>query len=208
MLAIKSSGLTTVDDYLKWELSSAVKHELIDGYVYAMAGASANHERISVNVLAEFRNHLKNSPCEPFGSDMKLKVNANFFYPDVMVDCTFDNSTPYFTQTPIIIVEVLSKSTRKTDTTLKFISYINIPSLKEYVLIEQDIVDIQVFRRSEGWLPKHYFLGDDITFEAIGLTLPVADIYQRVQNDDMVEFLTPTSDDNLDALLIVSGDKP
>lgn len=107
-----------------------------------------------------------------------------------MVDCDFDNSTPDFTQTPTIIVEVLSKSTRKRDTTLKLLSYINIPSLKEYVLIEQDIVDIQVLRRSEGWITKHYYLGDEVTFEAIGLTLSVADIYDRVQNDDMMEFMT------------------
>jgi Uma2 family endonuclease len=190
MLAIKDTDLISVEDYLKGELTSDIKHELIDGCVYAMAGASANHERISVNILSEFRNHLKNSPCEPFGSDMKLRINANFFYPDVMVDCLFDNSTPYFTQTPIIIVEVLSKSTRKKDTTLKLLSYINIPSLKEYVLIEQNFVDIEVLRRSEGWLPKHYFLGDEITFESIGLTLSVEDIYHRVQNDDMAEFLT------------------
>ena len=145
MLAIKNTDLMTVDDYLEGELSSDIKHELIDGTIYAMAGASANHERISVNVLAEFRNHLKNQPCEPFGSDMKLRINSNFFYPDVMVDCHFDNSEPYFTETPIIIVEVLSKSTRKKDTTLKLLSYINIPSLQEYVLIEQDFVDFQVF---------------------------------------------------------------
>lgn len=189
MLAIKPSDLISVEDYLTGELNSDIKHELIDGCVYAMAGASANHERISGNIYRKFGNHLENMPCEPFGSDMKLRINSNFFYPDVMVDCRFDNSEPYFTETPIIIVEVLSKSTRKKDTTLKFMSYINIPSLKEYVLIEQDFVDVQVFRRSEGWLAKHYFLGDEITFESIGLTLPVEDIYHRVQNDDMVEFL-------------------
>ncbi|MDP3009624.1 MAG: Uma2 family endonuclease [Methylococcales bacterium] len=189
MLAIKPSDLISVDDYLTGELSSDIKHELIDGYVYAMAGASANHERISVNVLRKFGNHLENQPCEPFGSDMKLRINSNFFYPDMMVDCRFDNSEPYFTETPMIIVEVLSKSTRKKDTTLKFMSYINIPSLQEYVLIEQDFVDVQVFRRNEGWIPSHYFLGDEVTFESIGLTLPVEDIYHRVQNDDMVEFL-------------------
>jgi len=189
MLAIKPTDLISVEDYLTGELNSDIKHELIDGCVYAMAGASANHERISVNVLSEFRNHLKRSPCEPFGSDMKLRINANFFYPDVMVDCLFDNSEPYFTQTPIIIVEVLSKSTRKKDTTLKLLSYINIPSLQEYVLIEQDFVDVQVFRRSENWLVRHYFLGDEVTFESIGLTLPVEDIYHRVQNDDMLELL-------------------
>ncbi len=189
MLAIKPTDLINVEDYLTGELNSDIKHELIDGYVYAMAGASANHERISGNIYRKLGNHLENKSCEPFGSDMKLRINANFFYPDVMVDCNFDNSEPYFTQTPIIIVEVLSKSTRKKDTTLKFISYINIPSLQEYILIEQDFVDVQVFRRSEGWLVRHYFLGDEITFESIGLTLPVEDIYHRVQNDDMVEFL-------------------
>lgn len=190
MLAIKPTDLISVEDYLTGELTSDIKHELIDGCVYAMAGASANHERISVNVLRKLGNHLENMPCEPFGSDMKLRINSNFFYPDVMVDCRFDNSEPYFTQTPIIIVEVLSRSTRKKDTTLKLLSYINIPSLQEYVLIEQDFVDVQVFRRNEGWLVKHYFLGDEVTFESIGLTLPVEDIYHRVQNDDMLEFLS------------------
>ncbi len=189
MLAIKTTDLISVEDYLTGELNSDVKHELIDGCVYAMAGASANHERISGNIYRKFGNHLENKPCEPFGSDMKLRINANFFYPDVMVDCHFDNSEPYFTETPIIIVEVLSKSTRKKDTTLKLLSYINIPSLQEYVLIEQDFVDVQVFRRSENWLVRHYFLGDEVTFESIGLTLPVEDIYHRVQNDDMLEFL-------------------
>ena len=189
MLAIKPTDLISVEDYLTGELNSDIKHELIDGTVYAMAGASANHERISVNILRKFGNHLENQPCEPFGSDMKLRINSNFFYPDVMVDCHFDNSEPYFTETPIIIVEVLSKSTRRKDTTFKLLSYINIPSLQEYVLIEQDFVDVQVFRRNEGWLVRHYFLGDEVTFESIGLTLPVEDIYHRVQNDDMAEFL-------------------
>lgn len=107
MLAIKTTDLISVEDYLTGELGSDIKHELIDGCVYTMAGASANHERISGNIYRKFGNHLENMPCEPFGSDMKLRINSNFFYPDVMVDCRFDNSEPYFTQTPIIIVEVL-----------------------------------------------------------------------------------------------------
>ncbi len=187
MLAVKNSDLISVEEYLKGEPSSEVKRELIDGHVYAIAGA--NHQRIAVNILRKFGNHLENTPCEPFGSNMKVRIDSNFFYPDVIVDCHFDNSEPYFTQTPIIIVEVLSKSTRRMDETIKLMSYITIPSLQEYVLIQQDFVDIQVLRRSEGWLPKHYFLGDEITFEAIDLTLSVEDIYHRVQNDDVAEFL-------------------
>ncbi len=155
-----------------------------------MAGASANHERIAGNIYRKFGNHLDGSTCEPFGSDMKVKVGSNYFYPDVIVDCHFDESQPYYTESPVIIIEVLSKATRKTDETVKLLSYINIPSLQEYVLVEQDYVDIQVIRRSEAWLPRHYFLGDEITFESICLTLPVEEIYYRVHNEDMIEFLS------------------
>ncbi len=179
----------TEAEYLQGELNSEIKHELIDGCLYAMAGASANHERISGNIYSEFRNHLKKSPCEPFGSDMKVKVGSNFFYPDVIVDCHFDESQPFYTESPVIIVEVLSKATRKTDETIKLLSYINLPSLQEYVLIEQDYVDVQVLRRHETWFPRHYFLGDAVTFEAIDLTLPVEEIYDRVHNEDMIAFL-------------------
>ncbi len=185
---VKSMGIG-VDEYLREELKRAVKHELIEGHIYAMAGASANHERISGNIYAEFRHHLKSLPCEPFGSDMKVRVDSNFFYPDVIVDCGFNESQPYYTESPVIIIEVLSKSTRRTDETIKRAAYLTIPQLQEYVLIEQDIVDIEVVRRSEGWQPKHYFLGDEIRFESIDLTLSVEDIYLRVHNEEMLEFL-------------------
>ncbi len=181
--------LISAEEYLAGELISEIKHHLIDGQVYAMTGASANHERIAVNILAEFRSHFKNSSCEPFGSDMKVNVNSNFFYPDVIVVCDFDESQPTFTNSPTIIVEVLSKSTRRIDETTKRFNYINIPDLQEYVLIEQDFVDIEVVRKSQGWQPKHYFLGDEVTFESIDLTLSVEEIYHRVKNQDMVEFL-------------------
>ena len=183
------------EEYLQGELSSEVKHELIDGRVYAMAGASANHERIAINILRKFGNNLENSPCEPFSSDMKVKAGSNFFYPDVIVDCNFDESQPYYTETPVIIVEVLAKSTRKTDETIKRVAYLNIPGLQEYVIIEQDIVDIEVVRRSEGWQPKHYFLGDEITFESIDLTLSVEEIYHRVHNEDMIEFINAKAEE-------------
>jgi len=189
MTTAEKDELISVEDYLTDELARDIKHELIDGVIYAMAGASANHERISGNIAAEFRSHLKRTPCESFSSDMKVKVGSRFFYPDVLVDCSFDESQPYYTESPVIIVEVLSKSTRRMDETTKLMSYINIPSLQEYVLIEQDFVDIEVVRRSEGWQARHYFLGDQVHFESINLTLPVEEIYSRVKNEDMLEFL-------------------
>lgn len=113
------------EDYLQGEINSKVKHELIDGGVYAMAVASGNHERISLNISRRFGNHLEGLPCEPFGSDMKVKVGSNFFYPDVIVDCNFNEVEPYYTDSPVIIIEVLSKSTRRTDETIKREAYLN-----------------------------------------------------------------------------------
>ena len=73
--------------------------------------------------------------------------------------------------------------------TIKRTAYLNIPSLQEYVLIEQDFVDIEVVRRTENWQSKHYFLGDEISFESIDLTLAVEEIYQRVHNEDVLDFI-------------------
>lgn len=179
----------SIDDYLAAELISDSKHEYFDGAIYAMSGASRNHERIALNVASEFRTHLRGKPCEPFSSDLKIKVGNYLFYPDAMVVC--DDTQPHevYTETPALIVEVLSKSTRRIDETLKRRLYQTIPTLREYVLIEQDIVDIEICRRSEGWVSNHYFLGDQATFESIDLTIDVAELYARVENDDMKCFM-------------------
>jgi len=177
------------EEYLQGELESQAKHEYMDGQVYAMAGASRNHERISVNVLGEIRSHLKGNPCEPFGSDMKVKAGKNFFYPDVMVVCKETSQHEYYSQSPILIVEVLSNSTRRMDETTKRLAYFNIPSLKEYILIEQDFVDVEICRRSNGWISEHFFMGDLAYFESIDLHLAVEEIYARVENEDVQTYL-------------------
>jgi len=87
---------------------------------------------------------------------------------------------------------VLSKSTHQKDRTTNRFAYLNIPTPQEYVLIEQDFVDIEVIRRKDDWSSKHYFLGDKITFESIGLTLEVKDIYARVNNSDMINSTNKT----------------
>lgn len=177
----------SVEDYLALEQSSAVRHEFIDGHVRAMTGAHANHNLIAGNVFGEFRAHLKGLPCRPFMSDMKVRIGSQFFYPDVMVDCSAVNG--YYSETPRLLVEVLSKSTRRMDKAVKRLAYMQIPGLEEYVLIEQDFVEVEIMRRAEGWQSERYYLGDTVTFASIGLTLPVADIYDRVQNGDMAEWV-------------------
>ncbi len=176
-------------DYLAGEIISDVKHELIDGEVYAMAGASRNHQRLVGNFFTALSQHLIVHPCEPFASEIKVKVDHCFFYPDVLVVCDDDNGNEYYTDKPTIIVEVLSKATRRTDKTIKLHAYKALPSLQEYVLIEQDHVEIVVYRRAANWNSEHYFLGDSLTLESIGLSVSVADLYQRVNNEDMQEYL-------------------
>ena len=176
-------------EYLAGEEISEIKHELIDGEVFAMSGASKNHERIAGNIFRKIGNFLDGSPCEPFSSDVKVKVDNNFFYPDTMVVCDDQTDHEYYTETPTIIVEVLSKSTRRYDETIKRLAYQSISTLQEYILIEQDFVDVEVCRRSEGWQSKHYFLGGEFTLVSIGLTIKIEDLYQRVKNEDVSDYL-------------------
>ncbi|UOA10294.1 Uma2 family endonuclease [Methylobacter sp. S3L5C] len=177
------------EDYLQGELLAETKHEYIDGQVHAMAGASENHNLLSVNIVTELKNRLKGTPCRAFMADIKVKVGANFFYPDVMVVCQEDNDSEYYKTAPVIIVEVLSKSTRRFDQTDKRLRCQRIPTLQEYVLIEQDKGEIQVFSKKDQWQSFYYYLGDDITFSSLGITVSVEDIYYQVNNEDVLDFL-------------------
>ncbi|OAI16159.1 hypothetical protein A1507_12160 [Methylomonas koyamae] len=189
----------SIEDYLAAELLSDIKHEYDDGEVVAMSGDSKNHERIKMNLARLLGNHLQGKPCEPFSSDVKVKVGQYLFYPDAMVVCDDTSTHDYYAETPVLIVEVLSKSTRRRDETIKRRLYQTIPSLLEYVLIEQDIVDVEVCRRSEGWVSNHYFLGDQARLESVDLTLDVAEIYERVDNDDMRTFIAEQARAQADA---------
>jgi len=193
-LAKKTDTKISAEDYLAGELVSDIKLEYIDGVVYAMAGASTKHNTICMNSSNSLYNKLKNnnSSCQVFSSDMKVKIDAlmtSFFYPDVMVVCDVNNEDDYFQKSPVIIVEVLSKSTRKNDKSTKKLAYFNIPTLQEYVIIEQDYCEVEVFRKNKHWNPTSYFLGDDITFESIDATIPVEDIYYHIDNEDMADYL-------------------
>ncbi|MBK7301372.1 MAG: Uma2 family endonuclease [Moraxellaceae bacterium] len=177
------------EDYLEGEKIAELKHEYVDGHIYAMAGAHSNHNSLALNISSEFKNHLKGKPCRAYMSDMKVRIanGSKYYYPDVLVNCPPVNG--YFTETPTIIVEVLSNSTRRIDETEKRIAYMQIETLEEYVLIAQDFVQIEVIRKSDDWKAVKYFLGDEVTFTSIGLTLSVEAIYDGVDNDDMVAWL-------------------
>ena len=177
------------EEYLQGELASEIKHQLIDGEAYAMTGASENHNLLAGNIFSELRNCLKGKPCRTFMADMKLRVADDFFYPDAMVVCGEDNENDYYKTSPVIIVEVLSKTTRKFDQSAKRLRCQAIPTLEEYLLIEQDKGEIQVFSRRDSWQSFYYYLGDKINFRSLDITVAVEDIYYQVNNEDVLAFL-------------------
>ena len=181
----------SVEDYLAGEEVSDIKHEYVDGQVYAMAGGSLKHNLIAANTSGLLWSHLRNTACVPLSSDMLVKTfGKRFRYPDVVVVCDDDASDDErVRENPILIIEVLSKSTRKKDKGEKRLEYLAIPSLLEYVLIEQDFAEIEVQRRSASWQSTYYFLGDEVVLESVNATLSVEAIYQRVQNDDVLAWI-------------------
>lgn len=190
MSAILENNGISVEAYLQGELLAEMRHEYIDGYVYAMSGISKKHEKIIFNLSKKLGPHLENMPCDVYTSNIKVYVSpSRFFYPDVMVVCGDDNEDEYYSEQPILIVEVLSKSTRRKDHTTKRCAYRQIETLQEYVLIEQDFVEVEVSRRASGWDSDHYFLGDEVFFASLDLKVPVVEIYRSVDNEDMREFL-------------------
>jgi len=188
----------SVYDYLHGERHSDIKHEYIYGQVFAMAGASLKHNLINGNLYGLLWNQLRNTACFPLAGDMLLKTSdEKYRYPDLFVACDDDSSDDdYVREQPILIVEVLSASTRRRDKTEKREEYIALPSLQEYVLIEQDFAEVQIQRRTNHWHAEYFYLGDEIHFQSIDTTVSIADIYQRVDNDDVKHYLEALAKNN------------
>lgn len=152
------------------------KYELIDGVIYAQAGASRNHNKIALNTAAQLQQYLKDNPCQPFISDLKVKVEQNYFYPDVVVDCGDDE---YMADKPVLIMEILSKTTAFLDKTKKLWEYAKIPTLQEYATIAQDEKKITLYRRDNDWQGETITVGM-VEFKSIDIKISVDEIYQGI----------------------------
>ncbi|MEK6324154.1 MAG: Uma2 family endonuclease [Acidobacteriota bacterium] len=175
----------SVAEYLEAEKDTPVRHEYIDGQIYAMAGSSDRHNRVAGNFYNRLDDHLGDGPCEPFISDMKVWVSETvFYYPDVVVACDGPGADAYYRKQPRLIIEVSSHSTERIDRSEKLLAYKQVKSLKEYAIVSQDRVHIEVFRRGRGdrWSWEVLTeLGDELRVESIGLTLTVGQVYRRVK---------------------------
>jgi len=186
----KPKDYWTVEEYLEFEKTSPVRHEYVDGELYAMAGESKNHNRIAGRVYSILDQHLAGSRCEAFIENVKVRVRSSlYYYPDVVVTCesgaVVEDDDDYIIDDPVLIVEVLSKSTARTNRNEKLREYKNLPNLREYLIISQYHVRAEVYRRQnagEDWTKQIYNnLQSEIHFDSIGLKVSLADIYRRVR---------------------------
>lgn len=181
-------------EYLEFERASETKHEFWNGTIYAMAGASRKHVRITSNIHGNLFMQLRESPCEPFASDLRLRIGKKnaYVYPDVMVACgeaKFDDSQLDTLLNPTLIVEVLSESTDRHDRVTKLQAYRNIDSLRDYLLVSQDSMFVERYtRQDELWLYETYNTPEaEIALTSVGCVLRLADIYARIEFEPIEE---------------------
>ncbi|NMG59235.1 Uma2 family endonuclease [Geitlerinema sp. P-1104] len=169
------------EEYLRLEEQALTRHEFRCGLVYAMAGGSANHNRITINLLTAFNLHFTDDRCQFFSGDVKLNYAERFYYyPDAFVTCDpRDREDSYIKRYPTLIAEVMSPSTSEFDRGSKFEDYRCLASLEEYVLISQEVQRVEVFSRGvEGWSSRMSALGEQVRFESIGLEVAMGDLYR------------------------------
>ena len=180
MIANQDSLYVSPEDYLAGEKVSPIKHEYRDGRIYAMVGAKNPHVMIAINLATLLRNHLRGTGRFPFASDTKVRIETSnsFYYPDIAVSCDEGdtNSLEDFIRFPVLIIEVLSPSTEAFDRGEKFADYRALDSLQEYVLIAQDRISVECYRRNaQGrWELYSYTEGQEIELASVNFSCAFA----------------------------------
>ena len=174
-------------EYLDMEAAASVKHEYLDGEIYAMSGASERHNRIAGNAFFQFRMAARGGTCGVYIADMKLRIDArnSFYYPDVMMACQADDDHPLYKRAPCILVEVLSPSTAAIDRREKWLAYRNIPSLTAYLLVDTEQREVEYYQRDAtgDWRQGRIDEDEVVTLRCGGLAIPLSldDLYEDVR---------------------------
>ena len=189
----------TPEEYLAMEDATESKHEYYQGEIFDMAGASKNHDRIGVDLGTSVNTALKSSKCEVFSNEIKIWSKAkNFFtYPDLIIVCgeaeLYEGRDDILTN-PLVIFEVLSKSTRNYDRDEKFEFYRSIPSFQEYILIDQWRIHVEQMyleTRNKWILLEYSDITDVLKLAKVDIQIPLQEIYRRVE---FAENQTPSAE--------------
>ena len=177
------------EEYLERELQSEEKNEYFNGEIFAIARPSPRHTWIVTNVAGEFRQQLKGKPCRVSSSELRLRVTPTglYTYPDVMVvgaDVEYASDQKDTVLNPVVIVEVLSKSTQDYDRGQKFQHYRTLPSLIDYLTVAQDVPHVLHWTRqseTRGLLVEYSDLGQSIPLASISCVLPLTEVYDKIE---------------------------
>ena len=183
----------TLAEFLAWEETQPERHEFLRGEVFAMVGARRVHGIVSLNIAAGLKALLRGSRCQVFSDSMKLQVADDvLFYPDVFVTGDpADLRTDVLFRAPTVVVEVLSERTQSFDRGQKFTWYRRLQSLQEYLLVDPDSRELQLFRRgADGLFTLHDLTGmPQVAFTSIGCSLPADEIFDGL--DPLVQGSLP-----------------
>jgi Uma2 family endonuclease len=170
----------TLADFLAWEEQQPERHEFVDGEVFAMVGARVAHQILALNLIVALHRQLRGGPCVVLQDGTKLKAGEDIFYPDALVTCDRSERGKPLIERPTLLAEVLSASTENYDRGKKWTRYRdNLPSLQTYVLVSQEEVLVEVYRRvPDGWHQStHRDLAEVLAIAHPACHLAVADIY-------------------------------
>jgi Uma2 family endonuclease len=175
----------SADEYLRWESDQAEKHEYFRGEVFAMVGASRRHVTVALNLSGLLLQHLRGTTCRAYMSDMKLRIEAAnaYFYPDVIVTCdSSDHAAESYLTAPVLIAEVLSRSTEAYDRGEKFAAYRLIQSLREYVLVDSDTRSIEIYRldAARRWVLFEPNPEGEFRLESVDLLVSSRQVFENV----------------------------
>lgn len=187
MSAAEKWHFVTVEDYLAEEEDSPVKREYRDGIVYDMAGARNVHNEIAGSAFGQLYMQLRGKPCKPCNSDTKIRIRlitgTRFYYPDAFGVCHPNPPDDHFHDSPVVVLEVTSPSTRRIDLAEKKDAYLAIPTLLVYLVAESIEPVVQVFRRSpNGDFQRELAIGLDavVPLPEIGVSLALEDLYEGI----------------------------
>lgn len=187
MRALKRDDWISPAQYLAQELDSLTKSEYLGGAVYAMSGARNRHNRIATNATGALLHRLRGRRCQAFNSDTKVRiqlpVHVRFYYPDAMVVCEPNRDEDPFQDAPTVVIEVLSSRTRRIDEGEKKDAYFCIPSLRVYLLVEQEEALVVAFRRTDQGFVRENYAGLEtvIPLPELETELPLEELYERVR---------------------------